>query len=96
MTVMANIVTQRTPAGMTVPMSALRYRPRSVVASNEPVFRSSASVWVLRDGKAVVLPVVKGEEDGKKAVVSSEQLHPTDVVIVGEKNAKSPRATGNL
>jgi hypothetical protein len=51
---------------------------------------------VLRDGKAVVLPVVKGEEDGKKAVVSSEQLHPTDVVIVGEKNAKSPRATGNL
>ena len=46
--------------------------------------------------KAVVLPVVKGEEDGKKAVVSSEQLHPTDVVIVGEKNAKSPRATGKL
>ena len=97
MTVMANIVTQRTPASMTVPMSALRYRPRSVVASSEPGSSDpSASVWVLRDGKAVVLPVVKGEEDGKKAVVSSEQLHPTDVVIVGEKNAKSPRATGNL
>ena len=36
MTVMANIVTQRTPAAMTVPMSALRYRPRIVVASSEP------------------------------------------------------------
>ena len=36
MTVMANIVTQRTPAAMTVPMSALRFRPRTVVASSEP------------------------------------------------------------
>ena len=95
MTVMANIVTQRTPAAMTVPMSALRYRPRIMVASPQSA-NSSDSVWVVRDGKAVVFPVVKGEEDGKKAVVSSEYLRPTDVVIVGEKNAKSPRATGDL
>ena len=97
MTVMANIVTQRTPAAMTVPMSALRFRPRTVVASSEPRSSSSSeSVWVMRDGKAVVLPVIKGEEDGNKAVVSSEHLRSTDVVIVGENKEKSPHAPGNL
>jgi len=95
MTVMANIVTQRTPATMTVPMAALRYRPRTVVASNEPQPPSSSdSIWVLRDGKPILLSVVKGEEDGKKAVVFSDQLRPTDSVIVGEKNASAPRAPG--
>ena len=97
MTVMANIVTQRTPATTTVPMAALRYRPRTVVASNEArPPGASDSIWVLRDGKSVLLPVVKGEEDGKKVVVFSEQLRPTDAVIVGEKNATSPRVSGDL
>ncbi len=97
MTVMANIVTQRTPAAMTVPVAALRYRPRVVVASSESQPPSSPdSVWVLRDRKAILLSVIKGEQDDKKAVVFSEQLHATDAIIVGEKNATVPRASGGL
>ena len=89
MTVMANVVTRRTPAAMTVPMSALRYRPRTAVASTDartPL--ASDAVWVLRAGKAVQLSVVRGEGDGKNIMVSSERLRPTDVVIVGAKDAK--------
>lgn len=97
MTVMANVVTHRAPAAMTVPMAALRYRPRTALASSElhPVV-SAASVWVLRNGKAVALTVVKGEEDGRNVVVSSGQLRPTDILIVGEKTAKTPRASGGV
>lgn len=90
MTVMANVVTRRTPASMTVPMAALRYKARTVVASSgaqAPV--ASDSVWVLRDGKAIPVSVTKGEGNGKRIVVSSERLRPTDVVIVGQKDATS-------
>ena len=95
MTVMANIVTRRTPASMTVPMAALRYRPRAVVADNEarPPLKSD-SVWVLRDGKAIPVSVVKGDEDGKNVVVSSQSLRSEDVVIIGDKAAKPAHARG--
>lgn len=97
MTVMANIVTQRTQGNMTVPMSALRYRPRGVLASNEPMPSiPTDSVWVLRNGKAVVIPVARGEEDGRNVIVSSEQLSPADAVIVGEKDDESGRRYGTF
>ena len=95
MTVMANIVTQRTPAAHdradvgTALSSANRGRLRPRRGLPSPLIRFGCC----GTARPFVLPVVKGEEDGKKVVVSSEQLRPTDVVIVGEKNAKSPRAT---
>jgi HlyD family secretion protein len=96
MTVMANVVTRRTPATMTVPMSALRYKPRTVVASSAALPSVvSDSVWVLRDGKAIPVAVTRGEGDGKNVMVSSERLRVTDVVIVGEKDAKSRRGSGS-
>jgi HlyD family secretion protein len=96
MTVMANVVTRRTPATMTVPMSALRYKPRAVVASSEALPSVvSDSVWVLRDGKAVPIAVTRGEGDGKNVMVSSERLRVTDAVVVGEKDAKSRRGSGS-
>jgi len=85
MTVLANIVTSRDPGAMTVPMAALRYRPRNVVASRDPKLPSTDSVWVLRDGKAIPLSVVRGAEDGKNVAVSSERLLPNDVVILSDK-----------
>jgi len=96
MTVMANVVTQRTPATMTAPMAALRYKPRTVIASSDPKPPvASDSLWVLRDGKAIRISVTVGEDDGKNVMVSSERLRPTDVVIVGEKDAKSRRSSSN-
>jgi HlyD family secretion protein len=92
MTVLASIETHRTASSMTVPMSALRYKPRTQVASREnEAVRPSDSVWVLRDGKPVLLAVVKGEEDGKNVVVKSEGLRPTDLVILRNKDAAAER-----
>jgi len=96
MTVMANVVTRRTPATMTAPMAALRYKPRTEVASSDPRLPvASDSLWVLRDGKAIQISVTLGENDGKNVMVSSERLRPTDVVIVGDKDAKSRRSSSS-
>jgi HlyD family secretion protein len=53
------------------------------------------SVWVLRDGKPVSLPVTRGQEDGRNVAVSSDSLRPADAVIVGEKDGQSRRAADN-
>jgi HlyD family secretion protein len=42
----------------------------------------SATVWVLRDGKPVAVPVTPGATDGRDTVVSSAQLETGDEVIV--------------
>jgi HlyD family secretion protein len=97
MTVMANIATRKAPKSMTVPMAALHYRPNPVAVSTET--KKSVhdnSIWVLRDGKAVPISVVKGADDGKDVAVSSTQLDPADVVIVGDKNEKSRHPSGEL
>lgn len=92
MTVLAKIVTHRTPASMTVPMAALRYRPRTLVVSREDAAKPSDSVWVLRDGRPTLLPVVKGDEDGKNVIVRSDELRPTDLVILRDKDAAAQRS----
>jgi HlyD family secretion protein len=91
MTVLANIVTSRSPGALTVPTAALRYRPRTVVASRDPDVKASDSVWVLRNGKALPLAVVKGAEDGKNVAITSDWLRPDDVVILSDKEADKTR-----
>jgi HlyD family secretion protein len=93
MTVMANIVTQRIPGATTVPLAALRYHPTMVSAKGSGA--TADSIWVLRDGKPVSVPVTRGEEDGRNVAVSSDSLRSADVVIVGEKDGQSRRAAGN-
>jgi len=88
MTVLTNIVTNRSPGGMTVPIAALRYRPRTVVASRDSNTKAADSVWVLRNGKAVPVVVVKGAEDGKNVAISSDRLQPNDLVILADREAK--------
>jgi HlyD family secretion protein len=88
MTVLANIVTNRSPGSMTVPIAALRYRPRTVVASSDPNIRAVDSVWVLRNGKALPVAVVKGAEDGRNVAIKSDWLQPNDLVILSDKDAK--------
>jgi HlyD family secretion protein len=92
MTVLASIVTHRTPSSMTVPMAALRYKPRTLVAFRDnDAAKPSDSIWVLRDGKPMLLPIVKGDEDGKNVVVRSDRLRPTDLVILRNKEAVAER-----
>jgi HlyD family secretion protein len=92
MTVLASIVTHRNPTSTTVPMAALRYRPRTVTAvPREDVAKASDSIWVLRDGKPTALSVVTGDEDGKNVVIKSADLRPNDLVILRDKEAVASR-----
>lgn len=97
MTVLANIVTNRTPGAMTVPMAALRYRPRTIVASRDPNAAPADSVWVLRDGRPIPVSVVKGAEDGKNVAIASDRLQPNDVVILADtdRDAKARHGAGD-
>ena len=85
MTVMANIVTRRTPAAMTVPMAALRYRsgPWWSPPAKMPSSSSSDSIWVLRDGKPSCF---RSSRATKTAITSSSirALRSTDLVILRE------------
>ena len=41
------------------------------------------TVWVLRDGKPVAVPVRTGLSDGASVEIRSESLKPGDLVLVG-------------
>jgi HlyD family secretion protein len=85
MTVLASIVTRRTPASATVPMAALRYKPKAfAAAARTDGDKRTDSLWVLRDGAPMALTVVRGEQDGNNVAVTSGQLRPDDLVIVGD------------
>ena len=92
MTVLASIVTHRNPTSTTVPLAALRYRPKTTPSvAKEDVAKASDSIWVLRDGKPTALTVVKGDEDGKNVVIKSAELRPHDLVILRDKDAAARR-----
>lgn len=82
MTVLASIVTRRVPAAATVPLAALRYKPKAYLASRTDGEKQPDALWVLRDGEPTALPVVKGVEDGSNVAVTSDALRSDDMVIV--------------
>ena len=85
MTVLAKVVTKRTPASMSIPLAALRYRhgghfERASLKSEAP------QVWILKDdGKTSPVPVVLGEDDGNRVAVKGGDVHLADKVIVGDE-----------
>ena len=46
---------------------------------------SPRTVWVLRDGAAVELPVETGASNGKQTIVTGEGLVVGDLVITGQE-----------
>jgi HlyD family secretion protein len=82
MTVLASIVTQRVPAAATVPLAALRYKPKAYSSSRTDGEKQADSLWVLRAGEPTALPVVKGIENGSNVAVTSDELRSDDMVIV--------------
>jgi HlyD family secretion protein len=82
MTVLASIVTQRVPAAATVPLAALRYKPKVYSSSRTYGEKQADSLWVLRVGEPTALPVVKGIENGSNVAVTSDELRSDDMVIV--------------
>jgi HlyD family secretion protein len=83
MTVVAKIETSRALASVTVPLEALRFRPRSEVASTKGEI-SDAVVWVLHGEAPTPVSVTVGAQDGERAAITSGDLHVGDRVVIRE------------
>jgi HlyD family secretion protein len=81
MTAASRIVTDQRVDVIRVPNQALRYAPNGLAGAAPP---GHAQVFVLRDGRPVVVPVATGlDDDGFTEIVSGE-LKPGDLVITAE------------
>ena len=98
MTATVKIVTEKHATVLRVPDQALRYTPGGVTGSvgtsgasadrSQPVGDSNgvnASVWVLRNGRPVRVPVTIGLDDDANAEIVRGDLRPGDQVIVSEQ-----------
>jgi HlyD family secretion protein len=84
MTVLTKIVTGRTPASMTVPLAALRFRPQGEAAMSGKIDHQ-ASLWVLRPGRQPKrIVVIKGDDDGTSVAIKSDGIQREDRIVIGE------------
>ena len=92
MTVVARIVTDILPSSLSVPMAALRFKPRAgMVGAQAP---AGPLVWALRDGVLAPVRVVTGADDGEHVAVTSDELRVGDLVVIGDREpARSARAS---
>lgn len=86
MTVLAKIVTERTPETMTVPLAALRFRQQSGMIGAIGKDGRQASVWVLQAGhhEPKRISVIRGDDNGASVAIRSEELHADDRIVIGE------------
>jgi HlyD family secretion protein len=73
-----------------VPSAALRFVPRSASDKVAPQAvrdggSSTPSVYTLRDGGLVKVPVALGLNDGSSTAVTSSDLKPGDVVVIDQE-----------
>jgi HlyD family secretion protein len=96
MTATVHIVTDKRDGVLRVPDQALRYAPGGVAGtagtpgaegpvSGDGGEDAEASVWVLRNGQPVRIPVTIGLDDDTSAEVVRGDLHEGDQVIVSEE-----------
>ena len=92
MTVVARIVTDILPSTLSVPMAALRFKPRAeMVGAPAP---TGALVWVLREGVLAPVRVAPGADDGERVAIKSGDLRVGDLVVIGDTEpARSTRAS---
>jgi HlyD family secretion protein len=82
------VIDQRTDV-VRVPDQALRYTPGIVSA---PGKAGETRLWLLRDGRAVSVPVVLGLDDDTFTEVVSGDVKPGDQVIVSERRGAAGSA----
>jgi HlyD family secretion protein len=99
MTATVHVVTASRTNVLRVPDQALRFTPGGIAATSGhetpmPVGDASggqpATVWVLRQGQPVRVPVTIGLDDEKNAEVIRGSLQPGDRVIVAERSGTQP------
>jgi HlyD family secretion protein len=79
------VVDQRENA-VRVPNQALRYTP----TGSSPVRPEQTRVWVLRDGRPVLVQVTTGLDDERYAEILRGEVTAGDQVIVGEQRSNAP------
>jgi len=100
MTASMRIVTRRIDDALRIPDQALRYRPtdraRGGPAVPDPSARAGSAaagqraVWVLRQGGLQRVAIGIGLDDDTYAEVTAGDLHAGDLVVVSERDARSP------
>jgi HlyD family secretion protein len=94
MTATVHIITEKRDNVLRVPDQALRYTPGGVAATAgndnaKPVGDGNGdtgTVWVLRQGRPVRVPVTIGLDDDTNAEIVKGDLQPGDQVIVSEQS----------
>ena len=100
MTATVRLVTDKRDNVLRVPDQALRYAPGGVAGTSgaeaaQPVGdnrSNEASVWVLRQGRPVRVPVTIGLDDDTNAEIVKGPLQPGDQVIVSEQSRGGNRS----
>ena len=83
MTATMRVVTDERQGVLRVPDQALRFSPAGLGTAGRA--SGSASVWVLRDGQAVAVPVKTGLDDDANAEILGGALKEGDAIILGEQ-----------
>ena len=99
MTATAQIIKAEAHNVLRVPSQALRFLPAGS-ARGRASAGGSRSVWVLRNGKLVQVPVMVGLDDDTNAEVKSGDLKLGDQIVIAEATTKAgkapPAATSSL
>jgi HlyD family secretion protein len=85
MTAATRIVIDERADVLRVPSQALRYTPSALGGSRSAGAATQARVFVLRDGKAVAVPVTAGLDDDVYTEIVKGELAPGDRVITAEQ-----------
>ena len=102
MTVSADITTKLVKNALLVPNAALRFSPpkvkeksRSFALFGPPAIKeksdlstSSKRVWILKDNKAIEIPIELGDSDGINSVILKGDISLDDKIITGIKESK--------
>ena len=97
MTANTRVITARRDSVSRIPLQAMRYSPGGVgqgAATGARTVSAPRTVWVLRDGRAVEVPVTTGLDDGTLVEVTGGGLALGDEVITGESGG-STRSPGS-
>ncbi|MGA8615912.1 MAG: efflux RND transporter periplasmic adaptor subunit [Xanthobacteraceae bacterium] len=93
MTASTEIVVDQRDNVLRVPDQALRFTPGGLSSVAAAPTAGQQRVWVLRDGKAVAVPIVTGLDDGNFTEIVKGDLREGDQVAIGQSGAQGAGQT---
>ncbi len=92
MTATVRIVIDRRDRVLRAPAAALRYVPGGVGAGAARTAGKATQVWMVRDGRAVAVPVTPGLDDDTNVEIAAGDLKAGDQVITSEQPANATKS----